>query len=599
MQYDDNQIKKLSQIQVTAQKDELQVLFFENQYHVLFFEDDQMSSYSERQNIGKIQHITEYVSKGISREETYTISCTAVIFTRRKLTEFRDFEDDCIFLDAENVNFGIYSPDIICQIVTGFLALLYQNRDYFFKNNAEKIRKVLFDYSGMKSIQQNIIHIYKIYQYIINNIFSSYGIPVEETDENDEFYTLILENQPLDETQIVSRFVSQLNDFMEEKRISVKTYDKSLLVFHQDTLTEKKALLYEHNDEELLLFSNDDFENLFSSPAVDMKTLREILSSHHCMTINYSEKSCFRMPVDERKLYAAVKVSCLKKEFRAELPEVHPVFVPDLNDGTKRILLGNNEYGSPLYWALSRQENRSVLIQGNTRMGKTYFAATRLIKGLHENGCDVIVVESAAPSYSMYELKKCGFDNNFIAENFCHGKARNAREIMKEFAGHKGKVYITDYTISNNVKKELCGLIFGYQDYFFNKNLGEIRPLFVVFEEAGDSGSDSLYDTEEVKRIYNQGSKLKLSVITILQMFIGKGSQNFRRMAGQASLKVSFNCSETHIKYFTDSIPQEKRTMMKNKLALMNVGEAVICGNFETPDGTLKPDCFLIKGILQ
>jgi hypothetical protein len=77
----------------------------------------------------------------------------------------------------------------------------------------------------------------------------------------------------------------------------------------------------------------------------------------------------------------------------------------------------------------------------------------------------------------MYELKKCGFDNNFIAENFCHGKARNAREIMKEFAGHKGKVYITDHTISNNVKKELCGLIFGYQDYFFNRSLAKIKKV--------------------------------------------------------------------------------------------------------------------------
>jgi len=225
-------------------------------------------------------------------------------------------------------------------------------------------------------------------------------------------------------------------------------------------------------------------------------------------------------------------------------------------------------------------------------MGKTYFTTTRLIMGLHQAGCNIIVFESAAPSYSEHELKKCHFDDKFIAMNFYYGKAETASEIIREFETHKNQVYIVSNLISDSEKQKLCDLIFKYQQKSFNANLEQTHPLFVVFEEAGDG---NLYDTAEVKRIYNQGSKLKLSVITILQMFIGQGSQKFRRMAGQASLKVSFRCSKDHVKYFTDSIPPERRAEMKNKLTMLDIGEAVVCGDFENPEGKLEAGCFLIK----
>jgi len=604
--YDDNQIKRLSEIKVISQKDELKNIFFENQYQVLFFEDDyQTSNYSAKQNIGKIQRITEYVSSGITSDEMWAIPCTAIIFTKRKLSEFRDFADDCIFLDAEKVSINSYNAENICNLVTNFLSLMYHNMKRFLKDDAKQLYNILHNYPNIGNAEQNIIDIYNIYQFIAKNIFSVYGIDTSEKEEDvilhrnkrneiRELNALISSSQFLDEEMIVSQFVDNLNSLMKKKQIAVKAYDKSLMVFNANSQYSSitQAFLYEHEGEELLLFSNNDFEKRFSSPVVDTKTLREILSSHHCMTINYSEKSCFRMPIDERKLYAAVKISCLKKEFIAELPQLHPIFTPNLNDGTKRILLGNDEHGNPLYWSLSKQENRSVLIQGNTRMGKTYFTTTRLIMGLHQAGCNIIVFESAAPSYSEHELKKCHFDDKFIAMNFYYGKAETASEIMREFETHKNRVYIVSNLVSDSEKQKLCDLIFKYQQESFNATLEQTHPLFVVFEEAGDG---NLYDTAEVKRIYNQGNKLKLSVITILQMFIGQGSQKFRRMAGQASLKVSFRCSKDHVKYFTDSIPPERRAELKNKLTLLDIGEAVVCGDFENPEGKLEADCFLIK----
>ncbi|MBR1529936.1 MAG: hypothetical protein IJ642_11660 [Oscillospiraceae bacterium] len=603
--YDDNQIKKLSEIRVTSKKDELKNIFFEKQYQVLFFEDDyQTSNYSAKQNIGKIQRITEYVSSGITSQEMYPVPCTAVIFTKRKLSEFKEFADDCIFLDAGKANINGYNTEKICGLVTNFLSLLYRNMRHFLKDDARQIKNVLHDYPDIGNTEQSIIDIYNIYQFIVKSIFSIYGIDTSEKEEDiiwhrnkrseiKELNALISNGQLLDENRIVSQFVDNLNSLMKKKQIAVKAYDKSLMVFNANSQYSSitQAFLYEHESEELLLFSNNDFEKQFSSPAVDMKTLREILSSHHCMTINYSEKSCFRMPIDERKLYAAVKISCLKKEFIAELPQLHPIFTPNLNDGTKRILLGDDEHGNPLYWSL-KQENRSVLIQGNTRMGKTYFTTTRLIMGLHQAGCNIIVFESAAPSYSEHELKKCHFDDKFIAMNFYYGKAETASEIIREFETHKNRVYIVSNLVSDSEKQKLCDLIFKYQQESFNATLEQTHPLFVVFEEAGDG---NLYDTAEVKRIYNQGSKLKLSVITILQMFIGKGSQKFRRMARQASLKVSFRCSKDHVKYFTDSIPPERRAEIKNKLTLLDIGEAVVCGDFENPEGKLEAGCFLIK----
>jgi len=604
--YDDNQIKRLSEIRVTSKKDELKNIFFENQYQVLFFEDDyQTSNYSAKQNIGKIQRITKYVSSGITSDEMWAIPCTAVVFTKRKLSEFREFADDCIFLDAGKVNINGYNAENICSLITNFLSLLYHDMKHFLKDDAKQLCNILYNYPNIGNAEQNVIDIYNIYQFIIKNMFSVYGIDTSEKEEDiilhrnkrneiRELNALVSDSQLLSEEMIVSQFVENLNSLMKKKLITVKAYDKSLVVFNANSQCASitQAFLYEHEGEELLLFSNTDFEKQFSSPVVDTKTLREILSSHHCMTINYSEKSCFRMPIAERKLYAAVKVSCLKKEFIAELPQLHPIFIPDLNDGTKRILLGKDEHGNPLYWSLSKQENRSVLIQGNSRMGKTYFTTTRLITGLHENGCAIIVFESAAPSYSEAELENCHFNDKFIAETFYHGKAEKASEIMREFEAHRKQVYIVSNMVPDKEKQELCDLIFKYQQKTFNANLKQTHPLFIVFEEASDS---NLHDTAEMERIYHQGSKLKLSVITILQMFMGQGSQRFRRMAGQASLKVSFKSSTDHMKYFIESIPPERRSEMKNKLPLLGQGEAIVCGDFENLEGKLEAGCFLIK----
>ena len=602
-------IKKLSEVKVTAQKDELTKLFFDCQYQVLFFDDDQISNYVAKQNIGKIHHIAEYVSSGIPMEETWTVPCTAVVFTKRKLKEFNAFANDCIFLDGRKIVYtGAYTPENICTMVTRFLSLLYSNVDHFFKGGAEKIKNRLHNRPGVENAVQNITDLYGIYEYICKSMFSIYGINTSESVEEQYlnknkrngsgiFNDLSAGSYLLSDHALVSQFVSDFNRMIRNKLIMVEPYDKSKTVFSRETfdITGSRALLYVHMDEEVLLFSNDDFEKLFSSPVVETKKLREILCEHNCMIINYSEKSCFRMPVDERKLYAAVKVSCLGEELRAELPELHPVVIPDLKDGTKRILLGSDEHGHPVYWSLSKQENRSVLIQGDTRKGKTYFTTTRLIMGLHHAGCNIIIFESNTPSYSKDELfEKCRLDKQYISDNFYHGRTEKAIEIIKEFEEHKDKVYVVSHKISDEEKWELCGLIFSYQRDIFTTNRASACPLFVVFEEAGNG--PPLHDIPEVKKIYNEGSKMRLSVITILQRFMGKGSQNFRDMANQASLKVSFRCGKNHVRYFTDSIPIEKiREKMKNKLPLLETGEAVVCGDFENQEGKLEAGCFLIK----
>lgn len=307
---------------------------------------------------------------------------------------------------------------------------------------------------------------------------------------------------------------------------------------------------------------------------------------------NYPEKCNFRMPKDERKLYVAVKTAILNDETSKMLPNLHPVYIPDLNDGISRVCLADDEHGNPIYWPVGKLENRSVLVQGNTRMGKTYLTTTKLIMGLHRLGCRVLILESAMPSYSIDQLNKCGYNEEFISENFSYGKAMTADEIMSEFEQAQDSIYIVSSDAEDSEKQKLFGLLFRYQKKEFEANLENTRPLFIVFEEAGDT---TLYDAPELKRLYNQGSKMKLSVITILQMFMGKGSQNFRRMVGQASLKVSFKCSTDHIKYFTDVIPPEIRDTATSKLPMLGVGEAIICGDFEKPDGSLYTGGFIAK----
>ena len=58
-------------------------------------------------------------------------------------------------------------------------------------------------------------------------------------------------------------------------------------------------------------------------------------------------------------------------------------------------------------------------------------------------------------------------------------------------------------------------------------------------------------------------------------------------MVGQASLKISFKCSTDHIRYLTEVIPPETRNLAMSRLPMFSVGEFVICGDFENPDGSL------------
>lgn len=586
-------IRKLSGIKVTAQQDELKQIFFKNQYQPLFFTDDEISSYSKNQNIAKIHRITEYVSNGIQRTVRADIPSTAVVFTSRKLSEFETFSDNCIFINAADVSPQDYSSEDAQCIVTNFLSLLYENTDYYFKNKAERIHYILNTVFGADMLMKMTISLCEIYHFIVKSLFDNYGIGSNEEDmilkrclkkRTKSISMFLNENRSiLSHERISVVFADKINSLIQTEKLQVKLYDKSISAVNQ-------ALLYEHIGTPVLLFSNKYFEELFASPVVDEKTLREILNEYGYVVANYSEKCNFRMPIDDRKLYVAVKVSVLDEQSCKLLPDLHPAFIPDPDDGIDRIFLADDEHGNPIYWPVGKIENRSVLVQGNTRMGKTFFTTTKLIMGLHELGYRIVIFDSAASSYNNYELGKCGYDEAFIAEHFCHGKAETANEIMSEFENAVNKVYIVSSDADDTEKQKLCDLLFKYQKTTFNANPENTPPLFIVFEEAGDS---TLYDTPELKRIYNQGSKLRLSVITILQMFSGKGSQRFRKMVGQASLKVSFKCSTDHIRYFTEVIPPEIRAKAKERLPMLGIGEAIICGDFENPDGSLYTGGFM------
>lgn len=586
-------IMKLSGIKVTAKQDELRNLFFQRQYQPLLFADDTISDYAKRQNIAKIQRISEYVCNGIQRADNSVISCSAVVFTSRKLSDFREFAENCIFIDASEIPKLKYDAEEIKIIVSKFLNLLYENADYYLKSH--QIQRIQNDTFGIDISQEKITMIYKIYHYIAQELFDNYGIGNSEADfvlnrcqkkRRKPIAVYLNENSAiLSHDTIAKSMIDNLNKRIQNNRLCVKLYDKSLTAMNQ-------ALLYEHIGEAVLLFSNEYFEELFPSLVVDYKRLRELLNERGCSIVNYQDKSCFRMPIDERKLYTAIKVSALDDKSKEMLPYLHPVWIPDLNDGIDRIFLANDEHGNPIYWSVGRMENRSVLVQGNTRMGKTYFTTTKLIMGLHNLGYRVLIFDSAMSSYSDYELSKCGFDEAFIEEHFCHGTAENAVKIMNEFENSLNKVYIVNSDTDDCEKQILCDLLFKYQKKQFDANLENTIPLFVVFEEAGDN---ILYDEREVKRIYNQGSKMRLSTITILQMFTGKGSERFRRMAGQSLLKISFKCSTDRIKYLTETIPPEVREMAKSRLPMLGVGEALICGEFEKPDGSLESDSYIIR----
>ena len=130
-------------------------------------------------------------------------------------------------------------------------------------------------------------------------------------------------------------------------------------------------------------------------------------------------------------------------------------------------------------------------------------------------------------------------------------------------------------------------------DNEFDANQQNTVPLFVVFEEAGDC--KLLFDEDNVKRIYNQGSKMKLSTITILQMFVGEGSKRFQRMAGQALLKVSFKCATEGIRYLIEVIPPDHREFVKSRIPMLGIGQALICGEFEKSDGSFEADCYVTE----
>lgn len=65
-------------------------------------------------------------------------------------------------------------------IVSKFLNLLYENADYYLKPH--QIQRIQNDTFGIDASQEKIVAIYKIYHYIVQELFNNYGIGNSEAD---------------------------------------------------------------------------------------------------------------------------------------------------------------------------------------------------------------------------------------------------------------------------------------------------------------------------------------------------------------------------------------------------------------------------------
>jgi hypothetical protein len=593
--YENTVMHKLSEVTVTKNKDELKEIFFNNQYRVVCFMDDITSNYAKTNNLKKVQRITEYVSGGIVRAGKDNIPCMAVVFANQRLMAYKEFAGDCIFVNADKVDTLEYNSDDIKAIVSDFLSIIYSNIGFYISHYGDAIEKIIkSSYGSDLSKMWQEIAVRKIYHDMAVCICNTFGIDaemsVEETSVLRRCSGRFSHRESLYEDifsadKIISDFKCRLNQLVYQRIIKIKLYDKS-------QTDANKVMLYEYDDEVVMLFSNNYFESLFSSAILESKPFRELLNENGCIKVNNYDKCNFRLPVDDRKSYIAVRTDILYDDVKKILPDLHPMFLPYLNDGTDRVYLADTQDGKPIYWPVGKMENKSVLIQGNKRTGKTYMTTQKVINGLHNLGYRIVIFDSAASSYSKYEIGKCGFDEAYISDNFYHGIGVDEDSIMDEITSNPEKIYVVGNMISDAVKLTLCEKLFCYQECEFDRYLDKTKPLFIVFDEIIDN---KFYDLPKIKAIYNQGSKHGLNVITVLQNFSGKGSREFRKTVNQASLKISFRCDSDYVKYFTDSIPPEMRNTVKNKLPLLKMGEAVICGDFENSDSELSMQCFITK----
>lgn len=610
---DTNSITNLSELKQTKLRDSVKESLFESNHSTIVVNDDaETSNYAGTNNLRKIRELSEYVveRKPISTGKDFKrlAECNCVIISERCLNEFtNEVYRDFIEFNADNLKAlkAKYKAEEIRAITLKFNKVLSwhitdvmsnpKNREILVNKTNDKI-KFTFLHNLIFTSHETELTLDTLFLFVqlLEDVFLKYADRyIFQSCKNifNELCSKQFDFEKLAESSAVSdKFTEQVNDYVNNNPV----------LRIEDYSVKNKSSVFYHETAGALLFSPVTFYNLFwNKYLMSQVDFRRNLYEHDILISNMGEKLMYRMPSGDRKTCIAISIDCLKPESLKKLP-CESVETTEWNFVNKdyNIWIGNDKKNNPIYWPVDKEiTNKFAVVLGNSGYGKTYWTTSVLIKGLHDSGHNVIIIENnLIHSYSKEELGKA-LPKEYITANFCFysewSKTVNLREystaesILECFKANKNKVVIID-SYKNEELNDFLTLLIKYQQSCKESDM-KFEDVFMVLDEAA---AEDIQKNKVLTTIYNQGRKLGISMITILQYFAGCNSENFRKKIFQAALKVTFNLNDATVGKFLKEFPNCDKIQLKKDIANLNRGEAVICGEFEDKSGKIKKGIF-------
>lgn len=612
---------------------ELKNVVFAKKDEMIIFEDDASTKNRLSENMRFMYDC--FVHRRTDGDEIAECNCMVLCGHGQTLSVLEEYSDDIIWIDVSDM----------CELKDCFGAVVrlkHRIRNAVIQiAETKKLLPMFFDTSeytseGGEDLFLSTLHMVET----VCDKMLKIGIDIGSQSKkiiSDISWYLRNSEQFYDENHITEQFGVVLSKAVEQGKIAFGNTDS----------TENFPIIYIKG--ELLLTSVSDFARLEQmipfglidkTPKGNGIRLRSILHEKGYLVTNNGDKLLYKTSISDnstdRMNYVAIKKNILTDKAQSIVPVVNKNTVlasgyepPDNNDGTERILLGNEiGTGQPVYWSIGHDMliNQHLYIQADTGGGKTT-ALILLAQRLYNAGKNVIIFDFAEKTgYSESEIRKK--DESFIrsmGKSIYEGDFTEDKFIYYSVENKRGRYEYHIYRGIDNVLHNNNDFYFSKDDfiddmlsarrgvyilrcspthtavilrdlfiYLNNNNKNRDNDIYAVLDEINSLNFDETFLIENQQSIaeviFRQGRGIGLNLLSATQFLVNSNSRKKARLFNQSGTKLVMHLNSSSSTEVAKSISVKKYEYYKNVIGKMVRGQALVYSGIECADGRITND---------
>lgn len=612
-------------LSLNLKTNELRNILFSRKDEAVIFEDDASTKNRLSENIRFLYD--SCVRRRKFDDETAECNCIILCSQAQTMAVLEEYANSIFWIDVSEMN--------ICSDI---IALKHRIRNTIIQLvKSGKILSMLFDTSEYKVECDALLSSLHTIEIICDKVLKI-GFDISSYSEkyvSDISCYIEKSIKFFNADYIIAQFRDVLSNTVMQGEIAFMTSEGNIPVVYVK--------------EDLLLFTVNDFADLErkipfglidKTPKINGIRLRCILRENGYLVTNNGDKLLYKTSISEdsseRMNFIALKKTLLTEETQSIVPVVNKNTVlalgyepPDNNDGTERILLGNEiDTGQPVYWSIGHDMliNQHLYIQADTGGGKTT-ALILLAQRLYNAGKNVIIFDFAEKtSYSESEIRKKNesllhstgkpiYEGDFTEDKFIFYTVKNKcgryeyhiyrgidnvlhnnndfyfskDDFIDDMLSARRGVYILRCSPTHTV--EILKDLFIYLD---KNNKNRDNDIYAVLDEINSLNFDEPFSFENKQSIaeviFRQGRGVGLNLLSATQFLVNKNARKKAQLFNQSGTKLVMHLNSYSSTGVSKSIFIKKYEYYKNVLEKMVRGQALVYSGIECADGRITND---------